>query len=234
MPEMDGFEATRAIRAREAAGLDTGEWVPGIGKDQSNTEYPMSGAPPCIPIIAMTANAMQGQHERCLVAGMNDYLPKPISQDGLRSILRRWLPVAMDDNFTMDNNRPEPDGTAIAISQVEVFDRTTALARLDGDHILLEELAAIFLRHASDMVTRIQDAVKRRDFLDLEQAAHSLKGAATNLCASRVTDAARTLELIGRQGGGAYPGTALENLRKELTDLRSVLARCGKESACGY
>jgi CheY-like chemotaxis protein len=74
MPEMDGFQATAAIRAHESASQETG-----------------SPASARLPIIALTANAMKGDRERCLAAGMDDYLPKPFRKDELEAVLTKWL-----------------------------------------------------------------------------------------------------------------------------------------------
>lgn len=85
MPEMDGYEATRIIRIRESS-LD-------------NDEIPVTGKQRRIPIIAMTANAMQGDREKCLAAGMDDYMSKPIKVDGIAKALMQWLPQLQENRF---------------------------------------------------------------------------------------------------------------------------------------
>jgi CheY-like chemotaxis protein len=102
MPEMDGFEATAAIREREAQArgegpgaidLKPGNRLGARGNRQDNpTHSPSPIAPRHIPIIALTANAMKGDHEKCLAAGMDDYLSKPVTLQGLEAVLRRWAP----------------------------------------------------------------------------------------------------------------------------------------------
>jgi HPt (histidine-containing phosphotransfer) domain-containing protein len=113
---------------------------------------------------------------------------------------------------------------------VAVFDRSAALARLEDDRILLGELAIIFLRHASEMVAIIQEAAERQDFPAMEQAAHSLKGAAANLCASRVADAAKHLEWIAQEQAADRLTDALQALHRELAGLRPALTNFGEEA----
>jgi CheY-like chemotaxis protein len=97
MPELDGYEATRAIRAREAS----------PGSQRRHT-----------PIVALTASAMPGDRERCLAAGMDDYLAKPIHQDELATVLRRWLPDPPEPPRQEDGLTGEPRGTPAVSAQV--------------------------------------------------------------------------------------------------------------------
>jgi CheY-like chemotaxis protein/HPt (histidine-containing phosphotransfer) domain-containing protein len=259
MPEMDGIAATREIRAREKrdASCVMRDESAGVASERPDalpiTHHSSPITPHRIPIIAMTANAMQGHRERCLAAGMDDYVSKPVSQETLQRVLHRWLPqppgerhetrsaeevrrstfdVQRQDSTPISDTNPRTSSVEprTCAARPEVFDRAAALVRLEGDQILLGELTIIFLRHASDMVTAIQGAVERKDFIALEQAAHSLKGAAANLCASRVADAARRLEQIGQQGASDRLSHALQDLHRELTDLRPALAKFGKEA----
>ena len=230
MPEMDGFEATRAIRARESEARGT--WLEARGEEPTSPLAPLASrlAPRRIPIIAMTANVMQGDRERCLAAGMDDYLSKPIFSHSLEWMLRKWLSVELSTGCessctTRDDQSPPAGGRTESIAaSTAVFDRDAALAHVEGDSALLGELADIFIKHATDMVSLIRDAVSRDDLPALEQAAHSLKGSAANLCASGVTEAAKRLELIGRQGASHRIGQAVNDLERELAMLKPALA----------
>jgi len=228
MPDMDGIEATRAIRAREA-GFGAGHRALGTGEDQSNAQCPMPNACPRVPIIAMTANAMQGHQDQCLIAGMDDYLLKPVSQEALRLIVCRWGPALITtahlSPIPIDHN-PAPTPRC----QLQVFDQCAALARLEGNRMLLAELATIFLGHASDMLTKLEQAAERRDNVELEHAAHSLRGAATNLCALRVAGAAHRLEQIAQEGAMERLENGVTDLQRELAELRSALAEFGREA----
>ncbi len=156
MPEMDGIEATAAIRAREQA----------------------SGGR--VRIVAMTARAMAGDRERCLAAGMDGYLAKPID--------RARLLAVVEDGAAGDPAGAAPPAAAAA------FDRALLLARLGGDEALLALVVRLFLEDCPGRLAAIRQALDARDAAALEASAHALKGAAANLSAGRLIAAAATLE----------------------------------------
>ena len=142
MPEMDGFEATAAIRAREPAPA------------------------PHIPIIAMTAHAMKGDRERCLEAGMDGYVSKPIRPQELFEVLEGL--VTADD-------RPSPPRRT-AGGPARRLRPGRGPGRVDGDAELLKELAGLFLGECPQRMAEIRQAIDQRDASRLHQAAHTLGG----------------------------------------------------------
>jgi two-component system sensor histidine kinase/response regulator len=194
MPEMDGFAATRAIREREA------------GTDRH------------IPIVAMTAHAMKGDRERCLAAGMDDYLSKPIQRGELERILR-WVA-----NSTSAQELP---GLQPAPSTLEVpaLDRTAALERLGGDEELFAEVAEIFLTNQAQQLNAIRCAVMEKDAAGIRRAAHGLKGAAAYVGGLATAEAAHRLEVLGMNGDLAAVPDALQVLELELSRLTAALSR---------
>ena len=164
MPEMDGFEATAAIRARESA---TGAHT---------------------PIVAMTAHALKGDRERCLEAGMDAYVSKPLRPQELFDVLARLVPAAGE-------RRPAPAGPE---PPPAAFDMATALERVDGDLELMTELAGLFLGECPQRMEDIRRAIGERDGPGLERAAHYFKGSVGNFGARRASEAAERLERAGR------------------------------------
>jgi len=158
MPEMDGYEATRTLRRRLASGL-----------------HATRGD---VPIIAMTANSMRGDSERCLDAGMDDYLPKPVSAQALEVVVRRWAPAA--------------DRAALIDPA-----RLAGLKRDAGDDAVTE-LVQTFAGELAGWLRTIADAA---DGETLRRAAHSLRGASSSLGA--VALAARCTFIEERARGGA-------------------------------
>jgi CheY-like chemotaxis protein/HPt (histidine-containing phosphotransfer) domain-containing protein len=195
MPGLDGFEATAAIRAGE--GLSARH----------------------LPIVALTARAMQGDREACLAAEMDDYLSKPIRASELLAMIERitgGLPDAPPPVV--------PAGSFIPTS----FDLKEALSRVEGDRTLLADLIDLFRSDSPGMLAEIRRSVAAADPEGLQKAAHALRGAADNFCALVTTEAAGALEAMGQ--GGSLAGAesrvaeleaALEGLGRDLTLLRS-------------
>jgi CheY-like chemotaxis protein len=158
MPEMSGLEATAAIRERERR------------------------AGGHVRIVAMTAHAMTGDRERCLAAGMDGYLSKPID--------RRTLFAVVEKNSS---------GTVDEVIAVPPMDRAGMMERLGGDEELVGEVIRLFIQDCPNRLAAIKTAVDRQSAEDIRQAAHALKGAAANVSAAALFDATATLERIGAE-----------------------------------
>ncbi len=201
MPEMDGFAATRAIRQREAVAPPT-----------PNPQHP---APCHIPIVAMTAHAMKGDRERCLEAGMDAYVSKPLHAQELLEVIERMVPAA---------TAAETGSLDEVEAPVSVFDRNMALARFGKDRELLQEIVVLFLDEAPRLLSEIRASITRRDAKALERAAHTLKGAVGNFGARSAFEAALRLEVMGRDGDFAKAAEACVELEKEIARLERALA----------
>ncbi len=207
MPVMDGFEATAAIRRQEAAGK----------------RYVSAGH---LPIIAVTANAMQGDRERCLAAGMDAYLAKPIKLEDVRTTLARWImPPALEETGKrgVKSVGPVSEGRPI-------FDPSQMLQNIGGDQDLLVQLVDLFLERQADMMSQIRQALSLGDAVTVERAAHALKGTAGNLCAPEVALAAGRLEAIGRLGTLHDAPAVYANLEMEMLRLLHLLEEYRGES----
>jgi CheY-like chemotaxis protein/HPt (histidine-containing phosphotransfer) domain-containing protein len=201
MPVMDGYEATRRIREQEQR--------PDAPRNRAH-----------IPVIALTANAMQGDRERCKAAGMDDYLSKPVKTDELGQILQRWIPLSS----------PEETPTAAPLrdmtkTDASIFDANTMLANIGGDVELFDQLIRLFLDRHRLMMQDILAAIGQADGIALERAAHSLKGTAGNLCAPDVVLLASQLEASGRLGTLAEAPALFTRLERTLQQLVEVLTR---------
>jgi PAS domain S-box-containing protein len=195
MPEMDGFEATRLIRAREAQ----------TGKRQ--------------PIVAMTAHAMKGDRERCLAAGMDDYVTKPVQRTELARVLAWAASLTAEPSEPPTTPLPEPPSTV-----PDACDRAAAVERLGGDEDLFAEVAGLFLADAPGQVAQIRRAVATADADALRRTAHGLKGAAGYVGGVPAAEAARALELIGASGDLAAAEAALLTLDHEVARLLAELS----------
>ena len=185
MPEMGGFEATRAIRAREK---HTGVHL---------------------PIVAMTAHAMKGDRERCLEAGMDAYVAKPVEAEELAQVIGK---VVADS------------GVSPPASENAAIDIPALMARLRGDTGLLKELADLFVAEQVKIQSAIDDAIARRDAAALQHAAHALKGAVGNFLAKAALQAAQQLEELGRSGDLREVDQVRARVEETVRQLKSALA----------
>jgi CheY-like chemotaxis protein/HPt (histidine-containing phosphotransfer) domain-containing protein len=190
MPEMNGFEATAALREEERK---TGSHI---------------------PIIAMTAHAMKGDQERCLAAGMDGYLSKPIDAAKLFEALER-----------VDGPATGPPTPTPSVSPAEtVWDYAAALERVGGDEDLLRETTGLLLHELPKLLGNVHAAVAGKDAGALERAAHKLKGAVSIFEARGAVVAARRLEELGRTKDLGPTTSVLQALEAEIDRLRPALA----------
>ena len=200
MPLMDGFETTRIIREREASDTGLSSGLPGQDSRQGTTGghndtcHSSLETHRHIPIIAVTANAMQGDRERCLAAGMDDYLSKPIKLDELRAALARWTPAPPQK---VHATKPMvPPGTTDPAQGI--FDHAQMYQNIGSDNELFGQLIRLFLDRYQTMLADIRTALADGNSSAVERSAHTFKGTAGNLCASEVGLIASRLEAVGR------------------------------------
>ncbi|SBV36915.1 Two-component system sensor protein [uncultured Stenotrophomonas sp.] len=211
MPVLDGYGATRRWREHETA---TGT--------------------PRLPIIAMTANAMAGDRQRCLDAGMDDYLSKPIVRDNLQACLQRWCQgraTPPPDSTTTPAPAPTPMQAA-APAPAEENARAAPPPILDRE--ILDELREIagnetatiidvFLDDSTPLVRRLQEAAVAPDLEQLRELAHSLKSASANVGALALSAAARRVELAARTGMLDRPAVMVALIIAEFARARLAL-----------
>ncbi len=197
MPEMDGFKATAAIRAREQA---TGRRL---------------------PVVAMTAHAIKGDRERCLAAGMDDYLSKPIQSAELFAVIERLAGPAAEPTPAAGTN-----GTA---TEPAVFDRAALLNYVDSDRELLSRVLDRFRDKCPQLLAKIREAIAQADGPALEFGAHQLKGVVGNFFAKPAWEAAFRLETSGHAGDFQDVRELYARLEQEMERLSAALEVFGKE-----
>jgi len=190
MPEMDGFEATAAIRQEEKA----------MGTH--------------IPIIAMTAHAMKGTEERCLQAGMDGYVSKPLQVGELLRVLETFAPAS---DITMPAAPDETSALGVPSREsVPAVDLEAALERVEGDQDLLNEIAGLFLEETPARMDEIHRAAADHNGAALERAAHSLKGSIGYFGAPAAFEAARLVEAAGRDADWERAAAAVAALDEAI------------------
>ncbi len=175
MPVMDGYAATRAIREMEAS---------------------RSGQR--IPIIALTANAMAGDREKCLAAGMDDHLAKPFTRDGLSTMLQRWTNnQGREQNVSIAEHIPQQKVDPQFLDS-KILDSLRELDAISAKPGFFKKLVNLYLDTAPQQIEVIRHAIAAHDYEALKVTAHTLKGASANLGALKFADQCMALEMMGR------------------------------------
>jgi two-component system, sensor histidine kinase and response regulator len=230
MPNLDGLEATRLIRQNE--------------RDSVRPGSKTSGAAPRLPIIAVTANALQSDRETCFEAGMDDFLSKPFSREQLRRIVTRWLPGANGHQSsgsvtsTPTCSPGESDGRPMAadptadraIIERAALDNIRALQR-DGMPDLMSKIIHKYLDHAPQLLQNLRTAMAQGDASSVRQAAHSLKSSSANLGANELAAQCKTVEQEARLNHIVPSEAQLQELETKLFAVRVALAAELHESA---
>jgi two-component system sensor histidine kinase/response regulator len=196
MPEVDGFEATAAIRAQDAE----------------------NGGGIRTPIIALTAHAMAGDRERCLAAGMDFYLTKPVRSAELYETLEAAVPRSATGEFPVPASSAPPPAPSLS------FDATEALERVGDDRDLMTQLAAMFQAESPKMLSAVRASLSKRDATALERSAHALKGSVGNFSARTCFELARELERMGREGSIDGAPEKFAQLEREIIVFERDLA----------
>ena len=212
MPEMDGYEATRAIREREES------------SDRKRSQH----SP--VHIVAITANAMQGDAEKCFGVGMNDYLSKPVRPSELQAVLERWhcqghqvsRPANAQDGPAVPAANRSPNAQAEPLENPVNMQYLSELADGIPEHI--RELIELYLHQSNEMMRDLDTAIRAGAAKDVERVAHKLFGASANCGVAGILAPLRALEVMGRanQLSGATETYASANEQFELS--RRILA----------
>jgi PAS domain S-box-containing protein len=200
MPEMDGFEATKAIRNS----LD-------------------NAARRGIPIIAMTAHALQGDRDRCLEAGMNDFISKPITPDVLIRVLEEWLPknnILRDAIIKPIGNNGE---NSIEEKTSIIFDYTGMMKRLMDDEELAEEIISAFIKDIPEQIEILRSYLEKGDAEGAKCRAHAMKGASANVGGDAFRAVALKIEKAVSKGDIQDAETHVEDLNMEFNRLKEVI-----------
>jgi len=203
MPEMDGFEATRAIRERETAVAD-------------------ADPPKRLPIIALTAHAMAGDREECLAAGMDDYLSKPFSKQGMRSVLERWA-TSFRGEGAEGTQCAERAGGGAACLDGSALDQLGALTKGEPG-ALISRVVETYLRSAGDLIRSLRDGLETSDASAVARAVHQLKSSSAQVGAQRLSILCKEFEARARRGSLEGGAERVDEISLELEAVQEALA----------
>jgi signal transduction histidine kinase/DNA-binding response OmpR family regulator len=207
MPEMDGYEAARRIRREE--------------EDNAGSR---------LPIVALTANAVKGDRETCLAAGMDDYVSKPFTQEQLRKVMRRWLPAAKvitEVSLEAAESSNVPDAADPSILDEAALRSIRELER-NGASGMLARVVEMYRDSVPQFLSDIRRGVEEGDADHTRRAAHTMKSSSANLGAVVVVALCKRLEDEARAGKLADADTLVDQIEEELGQITNVLVRAAE------
>ncbi len=194
MPEMDGYEATKAIRNLEKE-------LAGVKK-----------APDRVPIIAMTAYAMQGDREECLNQGMDDYLSKPLRRSEFFAMIEKWI-----DKNNIDKSEKSVNAKSLPIDQMRL------LNEFDNDQQFIDKVIKEFCKTVDRQLECMKTALVNKDIEEIKKEAHSIKGGASNLTADHLAQAASLLESQAKSSDIKKTGELIDMVCTEFNLFKEIL-----------
>ena len=197
MPEMDGFEATQEFRIKDTAGKKT-------------------------PIIAMTAHAMKGDRERCLAAGMDDYLSKPLEPREFYQTLNKWISSSIPKTGTLDLDKiPQPEIVLKKTEQHpnEPVNLVEALPRFGDDLDFFKTMLGEFIHNLPERIKTLEEALEQGDTKSVTRLGHNLKGASANFSAEGVRSAAAEIEINGYNGEMTNVSALIIRIKDEIPKI---------------
>ena len=202
MPEMDGLEATRMVRSADGGARNRG-----------------------VPIIAMTASAMEQDRRRCLEAGMDDYIAKPVTPESLARIIKKWLatPGPAESDAPQSGRSLPAAAAANTYLDVMVFDQAALLRRVMGDRPLAREVVAGFLGDIPKQIESLKSYLQARDAQGAERQAHTIKGAAAAVGGDVLRNVALKLEEASKAGDLATVADLLGELVNQFARLKQAM-----------
>jgi len=205
MPEMDGYTASTELRRRERE----------------------AGAAH-VPIVALTANALAGDRERCLAAGMDDYISKPFRRDALAAMLARWSSAPVEhseDPHTEEKTMvPDPEAAVPAAIDQRALDGIRSLAN-DTTPDLLDQVIRLYLGSATELLDQLRAGLQAHDNDAVRAAAHTLKSSSANLGATVLADMCKQLEHAARAGTLGPRLPSITQVEAEYDRVRIALER---------
>jgi CheY-like chemotaxis protein len=211
MPVMDGLEATRHIR----------------DKQRDRAKFPNYKSP--IVIVAMTASAMSGDREKCLAAGMDDYLSKPVRPEDVRTIVERWGTAAgMSDQPEAAKSVATPaalPATGSAANEEPLVDMERLMEFTEGNVDSLRELVTLYLKQTSQQITQLEAAVQANNAAEVRRIAHSCAGASATCGIQKIVPPLRELERQGYEGKLTNATELCQQIVSDFARIRSILAQ---------
>ena len=227
MPVMDGIEATKRIRNRERKMMNDEYGM--MNKEEPVADDSHSSL--ILPIIAMTAHAMQGDRDRCIEAGMNDYITKPVSPQALAEVLDKWLPKENDDRRRAGMLNKEELATddshssLITYHSSLIFDRAGLMARLMDDEYLARMVIEGFQEDIPKQIAALKGYLESGDAAGAERQAHTIKGASANVGGKRLMEVVFEMEKAAKSGDLNAVARHMAELESQFNLLNQAMTK---------